>query len=115
MPKYTPSDEEMDGSYGGGGPAVAPPDKAAPASTDESQSVDDQNAASAEMVIGKDKLPPGTKEGDTCTFKVSKDVGDEFILAYVKDEAEDETGEQTNDNMNATTESELSAMDAEGA
>jgi hypothetical protein len=109
MPKYTPQDDEMDGAYGSA--PVSPPDKA-PADKAPEKSVDEENAEEAEILIAKDKLPPGTKEGDVCSFKVSKDAGDEFILSYVKDE---EQGEPTNDNLNSTTESELSALDTQGA
>ena len=88
---------------GGNPDENAPPEK----------SVDEANSEASEILIAKNKLPEGTKEGDTCTFKVSKDVGDELILEYVKDDQE-ERGEQTNDNMNSTTENEISALDQGG-
>ena len=102
--------DEMDSSYGNA--PVSPPDKA-PADKAPEESVDEQNAGAAEILIGKDKLPSGTKEGDTCTFKVSKDVGDEYILEYVKEDQE-EAPEPTRDNIEATTESEISALDNQG-
>ena len=101
----------MDGSYSNA--PVTPPDKSA-STADESSSVDEQNAGAAEILISKDKLPSGTKEGDTCTFKVSKDFGDEVSLEIVS-ESDEESAEPTNDNLESTTESELSAMDTEGA
>lgn len=110
MPKYTPSDEEMDGSYGNA--PVTPPDKSAPAAED-TQSVDEQNSGASEILISKDKLPSSTKEGDTCTFKVVKDFGDEVSLEYVK-AGREETGAQTSDNLNAETESDFSEMAEEG-
>lgn len=97
----------MDSSYG-----PSPPDKA-PTNKAPQESVDEQNAGAAEILIGKDKLPPGTKEGDTYTFKVSKDVGDEYILEYVKEEQE-EGDEPTRENLDATTDKELSALDNQG-
>ena len=100
----------MDSSYGNA--PVSPPDKM-PADKAPAKSVDEQNAGEAEILIAKDKLPPGTKEGDTCTFKVSKDVGDEYILEYVKDGQEERT-EPTRDNLDATTDKELSALDSQG-
>lgn len=100
----------MDGSYGN--TPAAPPD--AQPGADETKSVDEQNAGEAAILIAKDKLPPGTKVGDTCTFKASKEVGDEFILEYVKD-GKEETGEPTNDSVTSKTESELSALDTQGA
>ncbi len=100
----------MDSSYSNA--PVSPPDKA-PADSAPKQSIDEQNAGAAQILIAKEKLPPGTKEGDTCTFKVSKDVGDEYILDYVK-EGQEEASETTKDNLDATTESELSALDQKG-
>ena len=102
--------DAMDSSYGND--PVSPPDKA-PAAKAPQESVDEQNAGAAQILIAKEKLPPGTKEGDTCTFKVSKDVGDEYILDYVK-EGQEEAPETTKDNLDVTTESELSALDSQG-
>lgn len=98
----------MDSSYGND--PVSPPDKM-PSDKAPKESIDDQNAGAAEILIAKDKLPPGTKKGDTCTFKVSKDAGDEFILEYMK-EGQEEATEPTRDNVDATTENEISALDS---
>ena len=98
------------GTYGNA--PVSPPDNA-PADKGPPESVDEQNAGAAEILIAKDKLPTGTKEGDTCTFKVSKDVGDEYILEYVK-EGQQEASEPTRENVYATTESELSSLSSQG-
>lgn len=105
-----PSDDEMDSSYKSS--PVQPPDKAL-ADKAPQESVDEQNSGEAEILIAKDKLPSGTKEGATCTFRVAKDVGDEFILEYVKD-GEAETSEPTDNNFDATTDKELSALDSQG-
>jgi len=85
----------MDESYGAE-PSVKPPM--------ESESVDEENAENAEILIAKGDL----KEGDTVTFRVSKDFGDEVSLERVTASAE-----PTNDNMTATTESEIAALDQE--
>lgn len=108
MPKYVPSDEEMDSSYGGEAAAVTPPDKA-PA---ETESVDEENAGAAEILVEKSKLPAGTKEGDTCTFRVVKDFGNEVSLEYVEEggEEEAEAPETTTGNEAA----ELTALSEEG-
>jgi hypothetical protein len=108
MPKYTMSDDDMmDSSYGK--TPVQPPDKA-PADKAPEQSVDEQNAGETQILVSKKELPAGTKEGDVCSFKVSKDTGDEFILEYVK-EGQEESGETTDNNFDATTDKELSALD----
>ena len=99
----------MDSSYGNA--PVSPPDQSADKAPAES--VDEQNAGSAEILIGKDKLPAGTRPGDTCTFKVSQDAGDEFILEFVK-EGEDETSETMTENPEAVTDRELTALDSQG-
>lgn len=110
MPKYQVTDEDMEGYSNA---PVSPPDKM-PADKAPPESVDEQNAGEAQILIAKDELPPGTKAGDTCTFKVSKDTGDEFILDYVK-ERQEEASEPTKESMDATTDSELSALDQEGS
>lgn len=98
----------MDGTYSEA-PVESP--KESPPAESPDESVDDANAGEAEILIGKDKLPAGTKPGDTCTFKVSQDSGDEFILEYVK--ADQEAG-PTKENLEATTDRELSALDSQG-
>jgi hypothetical protein len=63
----------MDGLYGEGGGAAKP-----------AESVDQENQEGGkETVIAKTILPPDTKEGDTCTFQITKDYGDEFGLKYL--------------------------------
>lgn len=99
----TPTNDMMDSGYAAA-PAVEPP-------AEPSETVDEENAGAAEILIAKDKLPSGTKEGDTCTFRVVKDFGDEFSLEYVSEE----TGEETEETMNATTGREIAALDTEGA
>ena len=110
MPAYRPSEDELDGY--GAQPAVTPPDEP-PADEAPKESVDEQNAGAAQILVAKKELPPGTQEGDTCTFTVKKDFGDEFSLEYVKDEeAPDE--DPTRDEMDTTTENEISALDQKG-
>lgn len=101
MPKYTPSEDDMDSSYGGA--VTAPEEEAAPA-----ESVDEQNAGATEILIGKNKLPSGTKEGDECTFRITKDYGDEFSLEYVK-----ETESEPTEEPMSTEGQELSALSEE--
>lgn len=79
MPKYTPSDDELDESYSA---PVTPPEGGA--ESPPGQSVDEENESSSEILVSKQELPAGTKEGDTCTFRVVKDYGDEFSLEYAK-------------------------------
>lgn len=110
MPRYTPSDDDMDSSYRS--TPVQPPDKS-PADKAPQESVDQENAGQSEILVSKKELPPGTKEGDTCTFRVSKDVGEDYILEYVK-ESEAEASETTDNNFDATTDKELSALDSQG-
>lgn len=97
----------MDETYG---KAPVEPPKEEPETPTES--VDEANAGEAEILIGKDKLPSGTKPGDTCTFKVSQDAGDEFILEYVTADAK---AGPTKENLEETTDQELSALDSQGA
>jgi len=110
MPKYTPADDEMDSTYGE--PSVSAPEEA-PAAEPPTESVDEANAEEAEILISKDELPSGAKVGDTYTFKVSQDAGDELILEYVKAD-QGEVG-PTKVNFEATTDRELSAIDSQGA
>lgn len=63
----------------------------APDETDES--VDEESAGAAEILVEKVKLPAGTKEGDTVTFKVKKDFGDEVSLEAATPSAPEETEE----------------------
>ena len=100
-------DGAMDSSYSNA--PVSPPDKS-PAAKAPAESVDEQNAGAAQILIAKDKLPSGTKPGDTCSFKVSKDVGEDYILEFIK-EGQEETAEPTRENLDATTDKELSALD----
>lgn len=93
--------EMMDASYGGD-TADTPAEKTAP---DETESVDEANAGATEILIEKTKIP-GKKEGDTCTFKVVKDFGDELSLEYVKEETKEPT-----EDMSANMESDMAAMD----
>lgn len=95
----------MDSSYGSE-PAVTPPEKPA-----ETASVDEENAGASEILVSKGQLPSGTKEGDTCTFRVTKDYGDEFSLEYVSESAEETTEEEPM----STARQEIAALDTEGA
>lgn len=101
MPKYTPTDEEM-GAYGNETPA--------PAAKQPPPSVDEENSTRAEILISKDELPEGCKVGDTYTFRVQKDYGDEVSLA-LESESPEETSTEEPMSMEAK---ELSALSEEG-
>lgn len=101
----------MDSSYSSS--PVSPPDKA-PAAKAPQESVDEQNAGAAQILIAKKELPAGAKEGDVFTFKAQKDFGEDMSLELVK-EGQEESSETTKDNLDATTESELSALDQKGS
>jgi hypothetical protein len=93
----------MDPSYGGD-TAVKVPDKTPP------ESVDEQNADEAQILVDKKELPPGTKKGDKCMFEVMEDHGEEMSLRYVK-EGESAKTEST---PGEDTASELAALDSQG-
>lgn len=104
MPKYTPTAEDMDESY------ASAPVSAPDSSSSQADTVDEENAGAAEILVSKDKLPEGTKEGDVCSFKVTKDFGDEVSLEYV-DESEPEETEPTTASPEDQAASEISALD----
>ena len=99
--------DAMDSSYGNA--PVSPPDKA-PADAAPKQSIDEQNAGAAQILIAKKELPAGAKEGDVFTFKARKDFGEDMSLELVK-EGQEEATEPTKENLDATTDKELSALD----
>lgn len=99
MPKYNPTDEDMDQSYS------APVKKPAPSA--KAETVDEENAGASEILVSKDKLPEGIKEGETCTFTVTKDYGDEVSLTY------SETEKPQTPSMEDQTANEISALDTE--
>lgn len=109
MPKYTPASDELDASYQGaeGGAEVTPPGETP---SQETETVDEENANTAEILVAKNQLPSGTKEGDTCTFRVKKDFGDEFSLEYVKSGEESSEPEEPM----AQERQELTALSGEG-
>lgn len=104
MPKYEPTDEEMDSSYSEDTVAGAPDTP----EVEKPESVDEENSESAEILISKGNL----KEGDTVTFRVVKDFGDEVSLERVTAKPSESP---SNDNMNETTANEISALDTEKA
>lgn len=92
--------DEMDESYAA--PSQAPK-KPAP-----QESVDEMNAGAAEILVAKNKLPAGTKEGDTVSFRVSRDYGDELSLEPVSSPKEAEPQEPM-----SVERGELEALDTE--
>jgi hypothetical protein len=101
MPKFRPSDEDLEtyGTNGTSAPAAEP-----------KPTVDEENAQNADILIAKADLPKGCKEGDTYTFRVVKDFGDEASLELVEgNEPESETTEEPMD----VADRELTAMSEE--
>ena len=84
------------------------------AETKPTQSVDEENAGATEVLLAKDKLPPETKEGDVCTFRVSKDFGDEFSLEYVKEGGEDKPPAESGIERPGNEDAELAALSEKG-
>ena len=109
MPKYTPSDEEMDDSYSAAPPVKPPAEKPA----EQPASIDEENAAQADLLVEKAKLPPNVKAGDTCTFRVTKDFGDEVALQFVSPGEEAPTEEAAEETP--STEQDMAALDKEGS
>lgn len=84
----------MDDSYA---KDKAPDDQAPESGEDDSQTL-----------ISKDILPKGCKEGDSYTFKVVSDFGDEVGVKLVED------NEKTETETPSTDEAEIDSMDKEG-
>jgi len=103
MPKYTPADDEMDESYSSA--PVEAPDQPA-------KSVDEQNEESAAVLIAKSELPSGTKVGDTCTFRVVNDFGDEVSLEYVSESKPESENEPETASMESQELTELAEKGA---
>lgn len=92
----------MDESYAG--KAVAEPKKSE--SAEPEGEADEDGESASEILVDKNKLPKGAKEGDTCTFRIRKDFGDEVSLEPV---AESEPAAEP-----MTTErDEIAALDTE--
>lgn len=107
MPKYTPTDEEMDSSYSE--PAVAPPEK-----SESAESVDEENAGASTAIISNKILSPDgepLKEGDEIVVRVVKNYGDESEIEYAPKKGAEETMTEEPESVEA---GELSALDAEG-
>ena len=106
MPRYTPSDDEMDSGYSEA--PVSPPEESSPA-----ESVDEENAEATEVVVpnkvlmGADGKPP--KEGDEIVVKVVKNYGDESSIQYAPATPEGETTETP------SVDEEIAALDTEKA
>lgn len=97
MPKYSPSDDEMDSLY-----STESPSKPAPK---EEGSVDEENAESPTAIVPKSVLGEGTKVGDVCEMRVVADHGDEMEMEYVSEPKEESTETQSPDE-------ELDSMDS---
>lgn len=101
MPKYTPSEDDMDESY------TTPVEKPAP----EKQSVDEENAGEDTALISNKILSPDgepLKEGDEIVVQVVKNYGDECEVKYAPKKGGEKTSETT------TPAEDFAAMDTEG-
>jgi hypothetical protein len=90
MPKYTPTDEEMDSSYGSKPAPVGPPGEEESKPTPEKPSVDEENAGQQTVVISNKILSPhgeAIKEGDEIVLEVVKNYGDESEVKYAPKES----------------------------
>ena len=102
MPKYTPSDDDMDESYGPTAPMKPAEDKGP---TPEKPSVDEENADEQTALVSNKILSPEgepLKEGDEIVVKVVKNYGDESEIMYApkkegKGDEEPETASAAND------------------
>lgn len=98
----------MEEAYGQG--PVAPPEQA-PEPAETPESVDEENAEQAEVVVansvltGPDGKPP--KEGDEIVVKVVKNYGDESSIIYAPPKTETETQTES------SPEEEIAALDTE--
>lgn len=110
MPAYTPSDEDMDSSYGGGAAVEAPPDTGSEAA----ESVDEENAGAATAIVSNKILSPDgepLKEGDEIVVRVVKNYGDESEIEYAPKSGAEDTETEEPESVEA---GELAALSAEG-
>lgn len=104
MPKYTPSEDELDSSYSSTPAPVTPPA--------EKESVDDENAAAETAVVSNKILSPEgepLREGDEIVVRVVKNYGDESEIEYAPKGGGETTEEPS------TPEQDFAAMDTEKA
>ena len=115
MPRYTPSDDDMDAeSYGAPSATVTPPEEGETPPA-EKESVDKEEREAGEetaLVSNKILSPEGEplKEGDEIVVKVVKNYGDESEIMYAPKKEGDETEPETSD-----VASDFAAMDQEKA
>lgn len=83
MPKYTPTEEDMESLYAEPAPKEEKPEAEAPETESEDMMEGEDEEQGAETLISKSALPKGCKEGDTIQCKVTKDYGDECGLQVV--------------------------------
>lgn len=109
MPKYTPTEEDMDASYGAA--AVAPPEKVAAETVD-------QEAAEAETTIVPNSIlsPDGEplKEGDEIVVRVVKNYGDESEIEYAPKKGSEDTETESTEEPMSREAGELAALSEEG-
>lgn len=111
MPKYTPSDEEMDDTYS------APAAVTKPESTEAKPSVDDENAMSKTAVVSNKILSPDggpLKEGEEIVVRIVKNYGDESEIEYAPKEGSTEEPSEEGETTPGNEEAEIAALDEKG-
>lgn len=113
MPKYTPSDDEMDSGMYGAEPVTPPTEATAGAETESIDRENEEIAAQTAVISNKILSPDGEplKEGDQIVLEVVKNYGDESEVKYAPKEV---GGEETTE-TSPGVEEELTAMDTEKA
>lgn len=93
MPRYTPSEDELDSSYGSSKAApVTPPDEGAK----PEESVDEENAGQETALVSNKILSPegeSLKPGDEIVLQVVKNYGDECEVKYAPHKSDEAASE----------------------
>ena len=109
MPKYTPTDEDLESLYSEPEAEVKAPESEAmeaeePEAPEGGEGEGGEDAS--ETLIAKSALPTGVKEGDVISVRVTKDYGDECGLEVVSKGMNKATEQESADD-------EIEALDKE--
>lgn len=108
MPRYTPSDEEMDDTYAGSAPVTKPTEA-------EKPSVDEENTESSTALVPNKILSPDgepLKEGEEIVVRVVRNHGDQSEIEYAPKEGATEEPSETEGEMTpGNEEAEIAALD----